>query len=511
MSETHHNPGSLLKRYHFVNEKGEPSEEKAELVSEVPEKTGYPAPDFRYRIVLEELHPHIEEAYFWTLDELEMGWSFNKFDKITDIHAASEESAFFGVSEQRLGMQQDKASQYLRGISDMLKALFQIVRELRIMDERLGYYKHTFTRKNETESVGSDITLKGVWVDQVEGGTKNAASVYGLAQTVGFSVLPDLFFRLRANDRGGDKVTAADYDAFVKRVIADSDRQVDKMEGFNEKVKEVVKRKLTQYYMWKMRTYKELEARRKFTIKYLRQHYDTIKLYMGWIKPYLRNIMKLRMAEKLLQGEKSRELITAFEGSLIEIEVLSYKQKDGRVFFPCVLVNLFYRSEPAMTYVQEGYQRGPAHSGKFDMTLRGYVWNEQQIENYKRMKEEEDLNMLSIVDESIKASMDALGDELKHYLKEAGEEFPEDEKHEVKKLPSSSALEPFIGIFGGIKDIFGSLKPADAGKPNIKKKLTGGKTDIELDTQITEAKAELKTAIYQTYKNYKKLHGMVLW
>src|SRR3989338_3478248 len=257
----------------------------------------------------------------------------------------------------------------------MLKALFQIVRELRVIDERIGYYKHTFNRKSDEETAGSEITLKGVWVDQVEGGTKNAASVYGLAQTVGFSVLPDLFFRIRGNDVGGDKVKPEEYDAFVQKVVEDVDRKVNTMEGFNEKVKEVVKRKLTQYYEWKLRTYKELDARRKFTLKYMRQHYDTIKLYMGWIKPYLRNIIRLQMAERLLHGERAKDLITAFEGSLIEVEVLAVKHQESKKFHPCVLVNLFHRTTPSMVYVQEGYQRGPGHTGKFDMVLRGYVWS----------------------------------------------------------------------------------------------------------------------------------------
>ena len=502
--------GSLLKKYNFAKQ------EEAELVSGVKEKTGYPDPAYRYRVVVEAIHAYIEEAYYWTIDELEMGWSFNKFIKITDIHAASEQSAFFGVSEQRLGLQQEKAAQYLRGISEMLKALFQIVRELRVIDERIGYYKHTFARKSEEEAAGSDITLKGVWVDQVEGGTKNAASVYGLAQTVGFSVLPDLFFRIRANDVGGDKIKPEEYDAFVQKVIANVDKKVDSMEGFNEKVKEVVKRKLTQYYVWKLRTFKELDARRKFTIKYLRQHYDTIKLYMGWIKPYLRNILKLQMAEKLIHGEKSQELITAFEGSLIEVEVLSYKHRPSRKFHPCVLVNIFYRTSPSMVYVQEGYQRGPSHTGKFDMTLRGYVWSDEQIQNYVRMKEEEDMHMLSMIDESIKASMEALGDELKQYLKEAGESFPDDEqKKQAEKKPSNSPLEPFTGIFGGVKEIFtaiGGVKPAGGGKQSLKKRLTGGKSDVELLTEeIEPARRELKQAIYQTYKNYKKLHGLLTW
>ena len=99
--ESHHELGKLLGKYKFKDE------ESAELVSGVFEKTGYPKPLRRYRIVVEAIHAYLEEAYYWTIDELEMSWSFNKFEKITDIHAASEQSAFFGVSEQRLGMQQD--------------------------------------------------------------------------------------------------------------------------------------------------------------------------------------------------------------------------------------------------------------------------------------------------------------------------------------------------------------------------------------------------------------------
>ena len=106
------------------------------------------------------------------------------------------------------------------------------------------------------------------------------------------------------------------------------------------------------------------------------------------------------------------------------------------------------------------------------------------------MKEEEDMHMLSMIDESIKASMEALGDELKQYLKEAGESFPEDEQQkQAEKKPSNSPLEPFTGIFGGVKEIFtaiGGVKPAGGGKQSLKKRLTGGKSDVELLTEEIE-------------------------
>ncbi len=504
---------SLLKKFYFVKPDGSPNEEVAELHSGVKETTGFPSPEYRFRIVVEAINLPIEEAYFWTIDELRYGWSFNRFVKITDINAAAEQSAFFGVSEQRLGLQQDKAAQFLRGISEMLKALFQIVRELRVIDERLGYYKHTFSRnekRKDEDSAGSEITLKGVWVDQVEGGVKNAASVYGLAQTVGFTVLPDLFFRIRANDIGLDKVAATDFDAATTKVVSNVDEAVDKIQGFNEKVKEVLKRKLTQYYMWKLRTYRELEARRKFTIKYLRQHYDTIKLYMGWIKPYLRNIARLQMAEKLVRKDMA-DLIVSFEGALVEIEVLSYKDT-GR-YKPCILLHMFYRTRPALSYVQEGYQRGPMHTGKFDMILRGYVWTEEQIKNYRNMKEEEDMELLGSVNESISQAMEALGTELKAYLKEGGEIFEEEKKAEHREsdisLTIKGAAEPFASVVGGLKEL---VSPLAGAIPKKSKKGEASKGDDVKDSlEISAVRKELRKMIYQTYKNYKKMHGMLTW
>jgi hypothetical protein len=498
----------LLEKYNFTKN-GKADMEEAEEHLGVYSKTGYPNPAFKKKIVFEGINAYIEEAYFWIIDHLRHDWSFTTFDKITDVFAASAQSAFFGVSEQRLAIQQDKAAQYLRGISDMVKALFQIVRELRIIDERLHYYNDTFqkSRVGEQTARGSEITLKGIWVDQVEGGVKNAASVYGLAQTVGFTILPDLFFRVEVDDSGMDQLIdkPEDYEAASRTIPVKLDEKINRMTEFNEKVREVVKRKLTQYYTWKHRTYKELFTRRKFTIKYLRQHYDTINLYMGWIKPYLRNIKKLQLDEKKID---SSELIAAFEGAMIEIEVLAI-QKDTKAFkkyFPCVLVHFLYRTRPALTYIQEGYQRGPAHTGKYEMTLRAYVWSEDQIHNYKQMKDEENLQLLSSINESIKAAMDALGEELKRYLLEGGEEFEEKERKKQARKPKFASLEPFTSVFGGFKEMFSSLVTL----PTL-----GGKRKEPSPIAISEEKSAvsrfLRTALYQSSKYFKKAHGFIQW
>ena len=497
----------LLDKYEFKEE------EKAEIHRGYEETTGYPQPQYRERIIIESEHSYIEEAYYWIIDYLRFNHTFNKFEKITDATTTSASSAFFGMVEQRLGAQQDKAAGFLRGISEMVKSLFQLVRELRIIDERLGYYEHTFKRKErEQESIGSEISLKGIWIDQVEGGSKNAASVFGLATEANFVTLPDLFFKIRADDRKANEIykDKAKYDGQIKNIITDIDQRVKSIDGFNEKVKTVLVRKLTQYYMWKLRTYRELRTRRIFTLKYLNQHYSTIKLYIGWIKPYLRNIKDLGRSEKNLNEP---DIINSFEGSVTELEVLSFrKSKEQQFYYPCIIINFHYHTKPSLQYSAEGYNRGPAHTGKFEVTLRGYVWSENEIENYRRLKREEDLELISQVDESLKDSMDSLGDELKEYLRQSEETQEKDEEDSDEKQTSAQEFaenfrnnirKTFFGPFAGIKTTFvGSKKNKEKNKRI---------DDLEAEASFNAAKSVLKSTIYSVYKNYKKQHRMLSW
>jgi len=491
-----------------------------------PAPTGYPSPDSRHRLIYESANLYIEETYFWLLEQLSIDWAYTQVYKICDIFAASEQSSFFAVSEQRLGLQQDKASAYLKGISEMVKALFQIVREIRIIEERLFYYEDSFSRKTPNEAKSSEITLKGIWTDQVEGGVKNASSVFGLSQTVGFTVLPDLFFRVEIDDAEMNSFINkkkddgslefigdwANFDKASREMPEKIDKKIgDKDFQFNEKIREILKRKLVQYYTWKHRTYKELVIRRRFTIKYLRQHYDTIKLYMGWVKPYLRHIKRLQLASKQgISAETSPELLAGFEGSLVEVEVLLHRysfterESSRQNYFPCILLHFVYRTRPQEAYVGEGYSRGPAHIGRVDITWRGYVWSQDTIKKYLAMREEEDLELLSGVNTSIQDAMDALGDDLKKYLEEANEKFPRVEKKPDKpKLPTVG--EPFSALVDGLKEMFGMFVKL----PDFKQKK--GFDEMQLSDEWGAQRAWMRLSLYQSYKNFKKKHGLTAW
>ncbi|MFC1691674.1 hypothetical protein ACFL0W_05855, partial [Nanoarchaeota archaeon] len=325
---------------------------------------------------------------------------------------------FFGSAYQKLSLQQDKVTQFLTAIGKMVRELFQLVRELRVMDERLELY-----RTSEEGVHTSEITLKGYWVELVEQGAKNPGSVYGMAREVQFTTLPDLFFN-----------------TFVRK-SDDVDKVVDQLE-FNRKVREVVKRKLKAYLIWKEHTFKEIKNRRKFTLKFLRQHYTIIRMYLAWIKPYLRHIKRLKLDEK---KNLTPNLVDAFEGSMVEIELLAKKDVHHKCF-ACVNLHFLYRSRAEM--ISQGYQRNPIHVGRNVLTLRSYAWTQKELDQYKKFRIKEDFDLIASIDNSIKAALIALGSELERYLAEAEEEYlPEwdkkqKEKEKEKEAKSKSLLNP---------------------------------------------------------------------
>lgn len=208
------------------------------------------------------------------------------------------------------------------------------------------------------------------------------------------------------------------------------DSIVDKIPT-NANLKNVLRRKLFEFLVWKEQTHKELNNRRKFNLHYLRQHWGVIKMYMGWLKPYLRNVRRLTMNEKQIMAP---EIVTAFETAALEIELLAYdstKTTKGSPS-PCILVTFKYFTKPSLSYQQpESYQRGAIHVGKVDIAFRSYGWDQQDIDTYKKYREKEEMELLGVIDSSLKAAMDALSEDLEKYLAEAGEE--EFKKKKLKK------------------------------------------------------------------------------
>ncbi|MBU0459401.1 MAG: hypothetical protein KJ771_01190 [Nanoarchaeota archaeon] len=442
--------------------------------------TGFPDPLNKFHLMWEVYDLSLEEPYFWVLNELDHAFAIT--EKLEDSFAAAEHSAFFGISQQRLGAQQDKVSQFLATTGKMIKELFQMVRELRIIDERMTYYEEAaqqLPKEMRQRGKSAEITLKGIFIDLVQGGGKSAASVYGMARELEFITLPDLFFDAPPFKNTGE------LERYMKGLE----------ENFNLNVIRVLQRHLRQFMEWKKRTHKEHENRRKFMVQYLYQHFEIIKMYINWVKPYLRHVARMTLKERNMA---TPDIISAFEGAVMDIELLSRATKDG--MNGCLLTTFRYRTRPEMKVVQEGYQRGPVHIGRVEIQFRSYLWTDEQVESYKKLKEDETLMLMGNVSSAVQEAMESLGKELDNYLAEAR---GKKEQEEVKEKPQKSFSEKFLGDFYTPKEKKTKISRKSK-KELLLQKEKGKKAGVALS-------AHAKFFSFNTYKNFKKSHGLVAW
>jgi len=481
---------ALLKKHGFKNE------EEIEKVKGNYTKTGFPDTNIHFNVSLEMYDMSIEEPYFWVLESLKEYLPY--VEKLEDSFAAAENSAFFGVTQQRLGAQQDKVSQFLATTGKMIKELFQMVRELRIIDERLTYYDEAekeLSKKIGERHKSSEITLKGMFVDLVQGGGKSAASVYGMSRELEFITLPDLFF-----------------DAPPFKDVPEMEDWVNSLKkDFNQNVIRVLMRHLRQYTEWRKRTHQEHNQRKKFMLQYLLQHFEIIKMYIDWVKPYLRHVARLHMKESNLA---SPDIVSAFEASLLDVEILArqrtvvhkYINDEGKEkeigANACVLVTFNFRTRPELKVVQEGYQRGPVHIGRFEANWRVYNWDDKELQKWRDLKQEEGLQLLGQVSSSVEAAMTALGDELNLYLAEA-RGIKVEKKEDKKEEKPKTLAKRFLGDFM-------DSRPKDSKKPAVSKKILD-----EVEAKKKKAYEKMGKSIgsvcFYSYNNFKKAHRMVAW
>ncbi|MBN1644773.1 hypothetical protein JW851_01870 [Candidatus Woesearchaeota archaeon] len=447
----------------------------------------YPKPINKYRIVYESPHSSIEPYYYFVYHNLHYSFGFPIIDKITDIFTASEHSSFYGAAAQRLGLAQDKVSQYMAAIGQFIrKDLFQLIRDLRWLDERLDFHEKAreYTKQGKLKDDSAEITLKGIWTDMVDGvvqGQRVSANVFQMAQQLQFTSLPDFFFSMHPQKR------------------EEINKMVDALDT-TLNLKSVLKRKLSDFLNWKDANYKELKVRKNFELKYLRQHYNIINMYLQWIKPYMKHMANLRGD---IEKTDAAELISAFEGSMVEIEILGQRLEEGnKKVYTCILETLDYRTRPSLSYQQEaGFHRGPIHMGEMKLTYRAYAWTRKQIEAFKKMKQKEDMEMFEQISSGVKATMDAIREDLDKYLKQA--EGAQEKETRPKQKPEA-LLSPFASVGKGFADFVGMFVPVP-GSPTAKAEKE------KIKKEASKAAKAVQTTLWLNYKAFKKAHRMLTW
>jgi len=223
------------------------------------------------------------------------------------------------------------------------------------------------------------------------------------------------------------------------------------------------------------------------------------------------------------------EIVSAFETAALEVEILAYDHTKNPS--TCVLVTFKYFVKPSLSYQQpESYQRGAIHVGKVDIIMRSYGWSKEEIAAYKSYREKEELELLGIIDASLKAAIDALSEDLEKYLAEAGEEeFKKlqeekdakkskkkknpivkwlNKEKEVEDMQSGQRVditEPFAAVFGGFGEILGAFTPTA-----LFSGIGGSDSKISDKKKKSTAEGASKKMIL-LMKNYKKAHQLLTW
>jgi hypothetical protein len=490
----------LLAKYQFEQEKGD-----ARFLDE-PDLE-FPKPMKRFRIIVESSGASIEEPYFWILNMFREGMQFVDIIKLKDIFTATETSSFFGLTANRLQQEQALAGNYMQNIGAFIPQLTTMINEIKKIDTRLSmYYEGTRSFRPKTdpdydrpESNSAEVALRQTWAELIDAGAgRNPSSLFNLAHEMGFATLPNLFF---ASDAKSTK---------------DVDKAIDPM-LFNDKVKNVLKAKLYSYFAWKENTFIEYTARRSFLIKYLRQHYEIIRTYLNWLRPYLLHAKRMSADEHRLN---SPDLIGAFEQSMVEVEFLA--KKKGKKYNKCILAHFLFKTRPSLEFVRmedRGQQRGAVHIGRVEITLRGYSWTDEQLDAFKKLREDQDIDLLGFFISSDQ-TLNLLREDLKKYLKEAGGEmFKEDVvKKEEKKVESkpfdlfepfrefaSASLEPIRMMGRGFAELAGH--PVTASGTKVGKPPSAEQIEAE-SAELKSAKKEIVKNMFLIYNIFKKAHLM---
>ncbi len=153
--------------------------------------------------------------------------------------------------------------------------------------------------------------------------------------------------------------------------------------------------------------------------------------------------------------------------------------------------------------MQEGYQKGPLHVGRVQIAFRCYAWTDKEIQIYKDMRQQEDLYLLAVIDDSVRSAMEALGDELMRYLEEAGDEIPEDQKKLAKPKQEPIAK----NVIAGFGEMFGFYRS----KKLPKLRLPNKKEMRELEMIKSVEGEKVKGTMWGIYHHFKKHHGMLNW
>lgn len=432
-----------------------------------------------FHLVYDSLSEGLEPIYYWILDfmrDSQPGGLGLTVYKGPEDFEASATSGYFGEIGQRSSLMQQKASDYLGAINQVIKSILNLIYDLKEFRLRLDLYNElTIPEKKE----GALMSLKALWMDTVDS-RKGRGSINLLAQDLQFATIRDAFFYIEKHDE--QKIEKLDLDRRVKNILTV---------------------KLKEFEKWIGESEKELKKRYNIEKAYLKSQAGSLKLYAGWAKPYLIAAQKLKM-----KNWNNADIVNSFSNIEIKLSIVgkneikpdqskihpSYKNvKLDNQYFEVIEAVMDFRGVPSAVTTQGGRQY--VHGGRAEIKFRAFVFDKVEMEAIEQRELYEDFHL---IEEWVDVSLKELEAEIQDFLTEGKKEEKKEEKKEFKiDWPFKGTIDGFKEIFSPLTDTVGSFV-----KKNPPTKL------IEEDLKKhAENKAKITVGILYTV--YKKTHGMI--
>ena len=443
-----------------------------------------------FKMTFDSQQAQLEPIYYWLLDFVQdMGWGM---EKLTDNFTASPGSGQFSEMSMKATKMQEEGMKILGGLNQVVKSVLNLIYDLKEFELRLAHYDDANSEDSKKKEEGM-LALKNIWLDNVDL-KRGRGSIHQMAAELGFTTLREAFMI-----------------ASTQEELKEMNKGKDGEGGLvNDSVYRVLVPRLSEFLKWA--DYSEKELRKRFSIErnYLKSQVETIKLYSGWMKPYL------KAAEDLRQRgfDKDAALVNAFSTSMFELQIFGKKSMDvpgkfkgyklKRDYNQCILIGLKYRGHVSQRVTQKG-DMGFGMGGRIDMTFDAFSLNDEEYKLVRKEFDDEDVKDSMIF--SVDVAGDALADlkeDLDYFLK-SDEEKAKEEAEEKKKTGESLDINPFGALFGLFKGGSDKVKREKGEVTEVK--------DIKPDNYVERAiRAEAAEAagvsLHTVYDIYKKAHGM---
>ena len=473
----------------------------SEQIKEIKKET---ASKKEYHLTYDSLSEGLEPIYFWILDFMRDKSGIGPFDvvKYKDEYDAAVAGGYFADIGSRASVMQDRAMKIMATINTVIRSIINLIYDLREFDIRLETYNQ-IKDEDKAKVEAAEYALKGIWMDNVDI-KRGRGSINLLAQQLGFVTLRDAFMQ------------------------ANTEADVDKLD-LNDRVKRILKPRISEYIKWKNYSEKELRKRYNIEKSYLKSQVNALKFYTKWAKPYLIAAQKLGISDfnspDIVNIFNNVELHLGLFGTKevkpIDVDVAYANIELDEKFYACIEVDIKFRTVPQSFRSQTGSNY--IHSGRIDLTFKSFGMAESELKKLMELKNKEDFELIEgMTETSLKEleddirkyiDLDEITEEekdqrviiLKKMLKEVNDEDARKKiKKKIKELKAGKEKKlanPFAGIGKGFKEIFSGFD-----------NLFSGKSHSYIKSRVKEqALAKAETSCFVVYDIFKKARRMLTW